>query len=315
VIDLRSPLGVPSDPAALDAALDDIDWTAVPEGARRHTVDAPSGPLACLRADPPAGLPGGCRGRVLLVPGATGSKEDFARMIPLLARDGYRVEAFDMAGQYQSWGAGPEHLVPPASHYTDRLFADDLLAVIAAGPTPVHLVGYSYAGTVAALVASGHPGLVRSLTLLSSPPVSGQALRGFTVLGPLSWLVPGRAVGRLMVAALHLSIDPRHPSRARFVRARFALTRADSVADVLTCMKRTPDLEASLRATGVPILVAAGTHDIWTARALRAHARRLGAMFRRVRGGHTVCETAPHQLTAALLELFAEAESGVHGGL
>jgi alpha-beta hydrolase superfamily lysophospholipase len=45
--------------------------------------------------------------RVVLVPGATGSKEDFRRVLPLLAAAGYRAESFDLAGQFESAGAGP----------------------------------------------------------------------------------------------------------------------------------------------------------------------------------------------------------------
>ena len=37
---------------------------------------------------------------VLLVPGATGSKEDFVLMMPLLAAAGYFTLSFDLAGQY-----------------------------------------------------------------------------------------------------------------------------------------------------------------------------------------------------------------------
>ena len=53
--------------------------------------------------------------RVLLVPGATGSKEDFSLMLPELAAAGYFVLSCDIAGQYESAGAGPENLVPPAA--------------------------------------------------------------------------------------------------------------------------------------------------------------------------------------------------------
>lgn len=293
------------DPAALDAAIGDVDWTALPPGVVRDTVRAPSGPLARLRMS--ASGHGGPRGRIVLVPGSTGSKEDFLLMMPLLARAGYDVEAFDMAGQYESWQAGPERLDPPEAHYTDRLYVDDLLAVLATGPTPAHLMGYSYAATIAELVAVERPELVASLTLLSAPTLPGRTFRNFRVLGPLSLLVPGRVLGRLMVAALRLSFSPARPRRARFIRERFLLTRTDSVADITQSMTRTPRLDGPLRATGVPVLVAAGTHDIWTPRAHRAHARRLGARFRLFRSGHAVCETAPHQLSAALLEFLAQA--------
>jgi hypothetical protein len=68
------------DEAALrDAALPDIDWTIPPAGAVASTFPAPSGELRMLSL----GHPGNAR--VLLVPGATGSKEDFTLMLPGLA--------------------------------------------------------------------------------------------------------------------------------------------------------------------------------------------------------------------------------------
>ena len=52
--------------ARRDAALGDVDWAALPDGAARGIFHAPSGPLATLTM----GTPG--NPRVLLVPGATG---------------------------------------------------------------------------------------------------------------------------------------------------------------------------------------------------------------------------------------------------
>ena len=71
---------VPGDEAlALDAAIPDLDWRAFPPGTERTEFAAPSGPLARVALGPVDGP------RVVLVPGATGSKEDFVLMMPLLA--------------------------------------------------------------------------------------------------------------------------------------------------------------------------------------------------------------------------------------
>ena len=51
-------------------------------------------------------------------------------MMPLFAAAGYRVESFDLAGQYESARAGPWNLDPPRQRYDERLFLDDLLAVL-----------------------------------------------------------------------------------------------------------------------------------------------------------------------------------------
>ena len=282
----------------LDAALPDIDWSTPPPGALRDAVDAPSGRLARLSLGPADGP------RVVLAPGATGSKEDFGLMMPLLAAAGYRTESYDLAGQYESHDAGPENLDPPQQRYTLELFVDDLLAVIRSGATPVHLVGYSFAGTVAAVVTARHPELVASLALLSTPPLAGQSFRGFKVLGPLSGAMTGHVGAGLMIWGVRRNFNRSPRGRLDFVRARFALTRRSSVDDIITAMKDVPDVDEGLRASGVPILVAVGTGDIWPVSAHRAFAERIGARLDVFRTGHTPNETAPHQLSEALLSNF-----------
>jgi len=284
--------------AALDAAVVPIDWSVLPEDAVRDAVDAPSGRLARVTMGPADGP------RVVLVPGMTGSKEDFTLMMPLFAAAGFRVESFDLAGQFESASAGPENLDPPQRRYTRELFVDDLLAVLATGAVPAHVLGYSFAGTVAAVAASLHPELFASLTLLSAPPLAGRALRGFKVMGPFSYVVPARWIGPLFIAALRHNVHRAPRERAVFVTARFELTRASSVADIMALMQRTPEVSRGLRAAGIPILVVTGTGDVWRTSAHRAFAERLGARVLVLPTGHSPCETAPHQLTEAMRELM-----------
>ena len=282
---------------ALDAALDDVDWEHRPSGVERIEFDAPSGSLAALVAGDPAAP------RVVLVPGVTGSKEDFSLVLPLLAAAGFRAESYDLAGQYESSAAGPERLDPPRKRYDHGLFVDDLLAVIGPGGAPVHLLGYSFAGTVAAVVAAGHPQLVASLTLLSTPPLSGQAFRGVKVLGPISGVAPGQVGAALMIWGVRNNLNraPRH--RVEFVRRRFAHTRRRSVADIIDLMKRTPDLDAELAALRIPKLVVAGEHDLWSVQHHRAFAERIGAGMLVTAGGHSPSEDSPVELTKAIVEL------------
>ncbi|WP_245958746.1 alpha/beta fold hydrolase [Microbacterium bovistercoris] len=281
-----------------DAAIGPRDWSAWPAEAEHTTIHAPSGPLAHVAMGSPDGA------RVLLVPGMTGSKEDFALMMPLLAASGYRASSYDLAGQYESFRAGPERLRPPQQHYSLELFVADLIAVLEQGAAPAHVLGYSFAGTVASAALTARPELFASLTLLSAPPLAGQALRGFKVLGPASWVVPGRALGPVFITALRRNVHGAAADRAAFVTARFALTRRGSVGDILALMKATPDLDERLRASGIPILVAAGARDVWPDAAHRAFAERIGARVLILPTGHSPCETAPHQLTVAMLDLF-----------
>lgn len=289
----------PSRAEALDAALGEVDWRELPDGAVRDRIDAPSGSLARVTMGPAEGQ------RVVLVPGVTGSKEDFLLMMPLLAQAGYRVEAYDMAGQYESAAAGPENLEPPEERYTLKLFTDDLVSVLQSGAVPAHVLGYSFAGTVASVVAAEHPELVATLTLLSSPPDVGQSLRSFKVIGPLSRVLPEWTLGPIFTTALRLNLNRNNPHRALFVRARLELTRPSSVTDVLALIKRTPEVASRLRESGIPMMVATGTGDVWPVSAHRAFAQSLGARCLILRTGHSTGERAPHQLVEAMLGLMS----------
>jgi len=288
---------------ALDESLPDRDWHVLPEGTERSSFAGPSGPLARIALGPADGR------RIVLVPGATGSKEDFVIMLPLFAAAGYRVESFDLAGQYESFEAGPWNLDPPRAHYDERLFLDDLLAVLDDGAGAAHVLGYSFAGTLAGLALLERPDRFASLTLLSSPPEPGQAFRGVKRIGALSGFTTPRQGAALMLWGIRNNLNKVPPGRLAFVRERFALTRRDSVDDIIALMMATPDVRAELAASPVPKLVAVGEHDLWPRELHERSARELGARFAAYPTGHSPCETAPHQLVRDMLGLFAASGS------
>lgn len=289
--------GEPADEAeARDRALGDIDWTVPAPGSTTSTFAAPSGDLAVVSLGDPRDP------RVVLVPGVTGSKEDFVLMLPLLADAGYFVQAVDLAGQYESAPAGPA-----SGRYEYDLFVGDLVAFLAhAGPA--HLLGYSFAGTVAMLTLLRRPDLVRSLTLLATPPDPGDAFAGVRGLGPFSFLAPPRLIASLMIWGIRTNKNHVPPNRLAFVRHRFAFTSRRSVDDVIRLMKHTPDVRAAVSATPIPKLVAVGSHDLWPLHRHAAFAERIGARLSVYPTGHSPCETAPHQLVRDMLALFAEAD-------
>jgi pimeloyl-ACP methyl ester carboxylesterase len=287
--------------ARLDAALPDIDWTVPPPGAAASTFRAPSGDLSMLSIGDPGNA------RVVLVPGVTGSKEDFTLMLPGLAAAGYHVQTFDLAGQYESAAAGPHNLRPPRAHYDYDLFVRDLIAVLEAGQAPAHVLGYSFAASVAQLAYAERPELFASLTFLSAPPQPGQAFRGVSRIGRLSWLASGRVGAALMIWGIKRNFVEVSPGRLRFVNIRFASTRVESVRDIIALMKRTPDLRSELAASAIPKLVAVGEHDLWPLRLHSGFAREIGAQLAVYRAGHSPCETSPHQLNRDLLALFSRA--------
>jgi len=283
--------------ASLDDRIGDIDWSRLPDGSTRSVFAAPSGGLAVFSLGDPTNP------RVVLVPGVTGSKEDFVLVAPLLAGAGYFVQSYDLPGQYESADAGPR---PGEGRYDYALFVDDMIAFLEAG-APAHLLGYSFAGVVAELVLASRPELIRSLTLLTAPPLTGESFRGVRWIGPLSRFVGGRTAAGLMIWGIVTNKNKVGPTRLAFVRARFATTKRSSVNDIIALMMRVPDVRPALRAAAVPLLVAVGNHDLWPERLHRRFAGHIGARISVYDTGHSPCETAPHQLAADMLRLFKAA--------
>ncbi|WP_406173166.1 alpha/beta fold hydrolase [Streptomyces sp. NBC_00996] len=132
-----------------------------PTGVRAYRLRTARGEFAVLDAAP-QGHP---KGTVLLLPGFTGSKEDFIALHEPLARGGYRTVAVDGRGQFETEGPKDDE-----SAYVQGELAQDVLAQTAALGTPVHLVGHSLGGQIsrAAVLLDSSPFL--SLTLMSSGP-------------------------------------------------------------------------------------------------------------------------------------------------
>ena len=89
---------------------------------------------------------------MLLIPGFTGSKEDFAPLLPLLAAAGWRTATYDQRGQFETPGS-------LGDDFSLEGFAADAVSVAAQlfGSTePVHLVGHSFGGLVAVEAAIDH---------------------------------------------------------------------------------------------------------------------------------------------------------------
>lgn len=285
------------DPAQLDAEVPhDLDWTVPPAGSVASRFAAPSGELAVISLGDPADP------RVVLVPGVSGSKEDFALVLPVLAASGYYVQSYDLAGNYESADAAP----PDGTPYSYELFADDLIAFLESGG-PAHLLGYSFAGTIAQIVTVQRPDLVRSLALLATPPQPGNGFRGVKILGPFTWMATGGIGASLMRWGIVTNKNKVPQTRLDFVRLRFEKTTMRSMADIITLMKRAPELRPPLRDAPIPKLVAVGLHDLWPVELHADLAQRIGARLAVYDTGHSPCETTPHQLARDLLELYRSA--------
>ncbi|MFD5253898.1 alpha/beta fold hydrolase [Streptomyces bobili] len=134
-----------------------------PPGARAYPLRTARGEFAVVDSPVADGVVP--RGVALLLPGFTGSKEDFHLLHEPLAARGYRTVAVDGRGQNQS--DGPEFDEAP---YAREELARDVLAQAAALGAPVHLTGHSLGGQIArAAVLIDHSPFL-SFTLVASGP-------------------------------------------------------------------------------------------------------------------------------------------------
>ena len=140
-----------------------------PPGTRAHRLRTARGEFAALTGEPERGP---VKGTALLLPGFTGSKEDFIELHTPLSAAGYRTVAVDGRGQYES--EGPKDDERP---YQQRELALDVLAQAAAlraeGDTGrIHLLGHSLGGLVARAATIEDPTPFVTLTLMSSGPAA-----------------------------------------------------------------------------------------------------------------------------------------------
>lgn len=242
------------------------------------------GGVAALRAAAAPGEPWDAV--ALLVPGYSGSKEDFAPLIDPIADAGIGVLAIDLPGQYESPGPSDEGAYRSAA--LGAVVADLVADEAAAGRT-VLLLGHSYGGLVAraAVLAGARP---RGLTLMDSGPGELPMGRRRTRLDVLEPVLRRRGV-EAVVALCEEDGDwaGLAPGVAAFQRARL---RASSAAGLLGMgdglrgePDRVPELVAGVRAKRIATLVVCGTDDdAWPVGVQRTMADRLEAEFAAVPG-------------------------------
>jgi pimeloyl-ACP methyl ester carboxylesterase len=274
----------------------------LPSGVRRLTIETSRGKFAALEALPLSGIHE--RQPALLVPGYTGSKEDFLLILQALATAGRQVVAIDMRGQFETPGADDA-----AAYQLGALAAD--VAVVAdwlsaghdagsAGPggpgsgpsgpgggRGVHLLGHSLGGLVAREVLLARAARVSSLTLMSSGPGALTGPRAQTLqalLAELDGIGPDR-LGAEIERIWRTRMEPEAVSGSvpraiiDFLRTRLlssSPTGLRTMAEILlTCPDRTPALA---RLDSVPLMVLYGENDdAWDPAAQEDMAARLRA--------------------------------------
>lgn len=267
-------------------------------GVVRRDIEIRGGPLAALEAGTAE------HGTVLLVPGFTGSKEDFRFVLPLLAQAGWRAVSIDQRGQYQS--PGPDD---PAA-YSVAALGRDVLAV-AAALGPLHLVGHSFGGLVTRSAVLQNPEAVRSHLLMDSGPaaLTGPRAEVMTLLRPVIEQGGLPAVWDAMEA-----ISAREPRRVQvvvdlkdFQRARLVGGSPVGLLAMGEALLSEPDRVAELRSAGVRTLVLYGEgDDAWLPLLQDQMADRLGAQVVVVEGAlHSPAAEQPEATAAALVEWFS----------
>jgi pimeloyl-ACP methyl ester carboxylesterase len=269
---------------------------------RPTRVRAASGELAALVATPPPEAEP--RPGVLLVPGYTGSKEDFWHLLPLLARAGRPATAVDLRGQHES--GGPDD----PSAYGIETLAADIRSLLGDSPAPLHLLGHSFGGLVCrSAVLSGAP--ARSLTLLGSGPgaLGGHRAALTEAMRPLLLEDDVPALWEATVALAAASPDKAAapPEVKAFLERRFLASPATALLVMGEDLTTAKDDTDALAATGTPVLVACGENDdAWSPSEQREMAERLGAPYVVFSGaGHSPNVDAPEAVAESLASFWS----------
>jgi len=305
----------------------------LPDGVRRTTIRTSRGAFAALEAAPASGV---CeRDPALLVPGYTGSKEDFISVLDLLADDSRQVIAIDMRGQYET--AGPDD---PGGYAAAALGADILAVMQATGAR--HLVGHSYGGLIGreAVLAGSDAGF-GSFTLMSSGPGALTGPRAEELRVMLAALTagngrgdgdgrndgwgdghgdgdgPGRTALRDGIAEIWRAyLEPQAVAAGvpghivAFLGRRMRGNDPEGLVLMAAHMLTAPDRTAELAGLDLPMLVIYGEDDnAWSPDAQENMARRLGARRLCIPAAvHSPAVEAPATTASALTQFWDAAE-------
>ena len=283
----------------------------LPDEVRRLTLETARGPFAALEALPAAGVAE--RQPVLLIPGYTGSKEDFLLVLGPLARAGRRVIAIDMRGQYESPAAAD------ADGYGLAALAADVAMIADTLGAGIHLLGHSFGGLVARELLLARAARISSLTLMSSGPGAltgprAEALRA--VLAELEPAAPsglGAEVERLWYTQLEPAAvaDGVPADVIDFLRTRMLRSCPTGLRSMGRGLLGCPDRTSALATLGAPLLVIYGENDdAWAPSIQDDMAQRLRAQRVCIPGAaHSPAVEAPETVASTLTTFWNSVET------
>ena len=300
----------PFGPFALDSRVTAVAVPS-PAGELSGLLTGPSAPSLVdgTPAISPASAPGAAgENRALLVPGYTGSKEDYAPVLPFLGEAGWDTLAYSQRGQGGS--AAPVGL----GAYGMSDFVGDLIAVAEAwaGTTGrVHLVGHSFGGIVARAAVVKRPDLFASVTLFCSGRAVHDRMNTLTILDPLP-TGPGARQQVLRAYFPDMNFDEPGVGWAEFQRVRALDTASENLVGIARILSQLRPDTPALAATGVPVHVLYGDQDeIWPPSWYAEEAADLGARESIIRGGaHSAQLQFPRQWAEFASSYWADVESG-----
>ena len=249
---------------------------------------------------------------VVLVPGFTGSKEDFIAVVPLLAAAGVGAVAFDQLGQNESDGS------PRLDDYAlDRMASDVAEIVDVAGGrlgarSAPHLLGHSFGGLVAQeAIAGGHLRPASFVALCTGP--GGLPEERWESLPDLVSALEHQALADIwrIMREMDAAEDPATPPAdvAAFLSSRWHRNSPVQLQAFGRQLMEQPDLRARMRPAvegGLPMWVVWGEHDdAWPVDVQAQWAADLGVPTVEIPGvGHSPNAEAPAAMVEALLRVW-----------
>jgi pimeloyl-ACP methyl ester carboxylesterase len=289
----------------------------LPSGVRQRTIETSRGKFAALEALPVNGV--WERQPALLVPGYTGSKEDFLLILQALAAAGRQVIAIDMRGQFETLGGDDAEEYQLGALAADVALIADWLDSGQGNPDAptgrgIHLLGHSLGGLVARELLLAKAAKISSLTLMSSGPGALTGPRAAILRDVLAEL-DGTGPEGLPVQVERIWNTRLEPEAVaggvpapviEFLRTRMLQSSPVGLRSMGETLLGCPDrTEALARAGGAPLLVVYGENDdAWDPATQEDMATRLGAQRVCIpAAAHSPAVEAP-ETTASTLTTF-----------